>query len=84
VLKGLLEYAASLWNVPVTDVSVERSSPWSWPDTSFGCAEFGKVYSQVITEGYWVVLSAHGQTLDLRAAPSGSFIDCRLPDERTP
>lgn len=43
----------------VSLVSVEKVD---WPDTSLGCPEPGKVYAQVITPGYRIVLQAKGQT----------------------
>ncbi|MBI3361134.1 MAG: hypothetical protein HY023_08490, partial [Chloroflexi bacterium] len=32
-----------------------------WPDTSMGCPEAGKLYSQIIVEGYRIVLESGGK-----------------------
>jgi hypothetical protein len=84
VIDSLIAYAAQQLVIDPGDVRVEQASPWSWPDTAFGCPEPGKTYSQVVTDGYWVILEAHGQTLDLRVALDGAVTECRLPEDRSP
>lgn len=42
----------------ITIVSVEAVD---WPDTSLGCPQPGKLYAQVVTPGYYIVLEAKGQ-----------------------
>lgn len=76
VLERLLAEAAVRLAVPVEDVDVERASPWAWPDTAFGCPRKDFVYAQVITEGYWVILSAHGAELDFRVDRDGDWLLC--------
>ena len=84
IMDTVLEYAAAQLNVSPSDVTIEQASAWSWPDTAFGCPEPGKMYSQVLTDGYWVKLSAAGETLDLRLSVDGHIKECRLPDDRPP
>ncbi len=76
VLERLLAEAAVRLGVPVEDVDVERASPWAWPDTAFGCPRKDLAYAQVITEGYWVILSAHDAQLDFRVDRDGDWLLC--------
>ncbi|NOZ28744.1 MAG: hypothetical protein GXP39_11930 [Chloroflexi bacterium] len=39
-----------------------------WPDTSLGCPEPGKMYAQVITPGYRIVLEAQGKAYEYHAS----------------
>lgn len=42
------------------DISVVESKEATWPDTSLGMPEKGKMYAQVLTEGFLVILLARG------------------------
>jgi len=44
-------------NVPLERVKLVKIEPVDWPDTSLGSPEPGKVYAQVITSGYRIILS---------------------------
>ncbi len=50
--------------IPVDSISVERVDQVDWPDTSLGCPEPGKVYAQVVTPGYRILLKADGKTYE--------------------
>lgn len=47
--------------VPESVVAVASWEPVDWPDTSLGCPEPGKMYAQVITPGYQVILEVNGK-----------------------
>lgn len=47
-------YLAEQLDVPREDVSMVSIVSETWPDTSLGCPEPGKMYAQVVTEGYIV------------------------------
>ncbi|MCX7706544.1 MAG: hypothetical protein N2204_00860, partial [Anaerolineae bacterium] len=47
--------------VSVADVTVTAWEPVDWPDASLGCPEPGKMYAQVITPGYQVMLQVRGE-----------------------
>lgn len=51
-------------SVPEGDIQVTRVEAREWSDTSLGCPESGKVYAQVITPGFLVVLQAAGKTYE--------------------
>ncbi len=56
------DLAAKL-NIPDAGVQVLRVIPTEWPDTSLGYPEPEKVYAQVITPGYVILLQAEGSTI---------------------
>jgi len=53
-------------------VSLEKKQ---WGDTSLGCPEGGRFYSQVITPGYLIVLSAQGGNYTYHAG-GGRVVSC--------
>jgi hypothetical protein len=60
----------------VSEISVVSVEAVDWPDTSLGCPEPGKVYAQVITPGYLVVLEAEGQTYEYHTDKGGQVTLC--------
>ncbi|MDE0199460.1 MAG: hypothetical protein OXK78_14760 [Caldilineaceae bacterium] len=59
----------------ITVVSTEEVE---WSDTSLGCQEPNKMYAQVITPGYKIVLESGGNTYDYHTAadPEGPLVHC--------
>jgi len=53
-------------NITPSQISVVSFSKEDFPNAALGCEEKGKVYAQVITPGYKVVLQANGVTYDYR------------------
>ncbi len=53
---------ASRLGLSVADIRVVDVEAVDWPDSSLGCPEPGKMYLQMITPGYRVVLQASGET----------------------
>jgi hypothetical protein len=51
--------------------------PARWSDASLGCPEKGKVYAQVLTEGYQVRVRFEDRTFDVRVA-DGRAVVCGL------
>ncbi|MBI3943224.1 MAG: hypothetical protein HY326_09445 [Chloroflexi bacterium] len=51
-----------------------------WRDSSLGCPEPGKMYLQVITPGYRVVLQKDGETIEVHTDKSGErIVICNMP-----
>jgi hypothetical protein len=74
--------AARALNVPVDQITVERVEPVDWRDSSLGCGEPGKVYAQVITEGFRVVVNAGGQRREVHTDERGSrIVFCQNPTQ---
>ena len=60
-LNAALSDLAQKLDIPVDSITVEKIETVEWPDASLGCAKPGRMYAQVITPGYLIVLSAQGQ-----------------------
>jgi hypothetical protein len=65
--------------VPVETVSLRRVSVAEWRDSSLGCPEAGRVYTQQLIAGYKVALAHDGREHDVHVA-AGRAIVC---DART-
>jgi hypothetical protein len=48
----------SRFGVPKAEITVLSVEAVEWPDTSLGCPLPGKVYAQVITPGFQILLQA--------------------------
>lgn len=53
--------------VAAEQVALLSISPEQWADASLGCPESGKMYAQVITSGYQIILGYGGKTYDYRS-----------------
>ncbi len=51
-------------------ISLVKVEPRDWPDSSLGCPQPGMMYSQIITPGYLIVLSANGKQYEYHTGPS--------------
>ena len=74
--------AARALNVPVDQVMVERVDSVDWRDSSLGCGEPGKVYAQVIIEGFRVVVNVGGQRREVHTDEAGRrLVFCQNPTQ---
>ncbi|HEX2910174.1 MAG TPA: hypothetical protein VH186_05155 [Chloroflexia bacterium] len=69
-------------NVTPASVQVVNISQEEFNDSSLGCAEPGRMYTQVITPGYRIQLEANGQTYDYRTSLSGRIVVLCGPNNR--
>ena len=51
---------------PAADIRVVRADRVTWRDSAAGCPEPGMFYAQVLTPGYWIMLSYRGTEYDYR------------------
>ena len=60
------------------EITVVSTEEVEWSDTSLGCQEPNKMYAQMITPGYKIVLESGGNTFDYRTAadPEGPLVHC--------
>lgn len=49
---------SAILNIPVSDISLIKEEAVEWPDASLGYPEKGKMYAQVITPGFKIILKA--------------------------
>lgn len=83
-LAAVVADAAERAGVSADEVSVLEATAVVWSDGSLGCPEPGQSYIQMLIDGYRVVVSAGGRTLDYRLDGEGSFFVCEglggIPD----
>lgn len=48
--------------VPESKMTLVSATPATWPDASLGCPEKDRMYAQVVTKGWTVLLEAEGKT----------------------
>lgn len=77
LLEEIISDASDRTGTPEQSVEVVSVEASTFGDTSLGCPEEGKMYAQVITPGFTVILDAEGEELDYRVAEgSDTFILC--------
>jgi hypothetical protein len=59
------------------DLRVQQIEAREWPDSSLGCPRQGVMYSQIVTPGYLVVISAPGKLLEYHADSRGRIVFCQ-------
>lgn len=71
VLQEIIADAADRTGMDVDDIEIVSIDSQTFNDASLGCPEAGKMYAQVLTDGFVALLDADGQELDYRIAKSG-------------
>jgi hypothetical protein len=72
--RARVAFAARL-QVDAEAVEVLEVEPAEWPDAALGCPEKGKVYAQVLTSGYRVLLG-HGDRHHWLHVAGANVVDC--------
>ncbi len=66
--------------IPTGEITVISYEEVNWPDTSLGCPQPGRMYAQVITPGYRVVLEAGGNQYEAHTDRTGGrVVFCPAP-----
>lgn len=76
VLLEIMQETSRATGANLAELTVERAEAVTWSDASLGCPEPGQSYIQVLTDGYWVVIEAGGDTYDFRVSQSGDWRVC--------
>ena len=84
ILDPILKEAAALAKVAREQLVIVRAQPVVWNDGSLGCPEPGKMYTQALVNGYWVVIDVAGKTYDFRVGSGGSFQLCPAGQRHPP
>jgi hypothetical protein len=79
VVQKVVADAAQRAGVPAEQVRVVRVEEREWRDSSLGCPEPGKVYTQVITPGLLVLVEAGGRQYEYHTGRGESFVLCSRP-----
>jgi len=76
ILEKVLSDLASRLYIKREEIEVVSVERVTWPDTSLGCPEPGKMYAQVLTPGYRIVLKAGGKTYEYHTDTRSHFTIC--------
>jgi hypothetical protein len=76
ILQAIIKDLVQRTDADQQDIQVIRSESVTWSDGSLGCPKPGEVYTQVLVDGYWVVLQVDEVAYDYRASQSGYFKLC--------
>jgi len=69
--------------VAVEKIAVLEAEAIEWPDTSLGCPQPGRMYAQVITPGYRIILKVGGEQYEYHSDKEGrQLILCQDDRER--
>lgn len=79
LLERAKQEVAQQAGVAPTDVSVIQVESVEWRDSSLGCPQPGRAYSQVITPGYRFVLQAKGQSYEYHTDQGSRLVLCQNP-----
>ncbi|MFQ5594241.1 MAG: hypothetical protein ACE5HA_08835 [Anaerolineae bacterium] len=75
---------ASRVGVEVEEVGVQDFQTVDWSDSSLGCPEPGRMYLQVITPGYRVILQAAGQSYEYHTNQGNRAVLCETATAVSP
>jgi hypothetical protein len=77
LLEKIVVEAANKAGVSMSDIEVTSVKAMTFNDAALGCPEPGKMYAQVLTPGFIVLLDADGVEADYRVVQSsGEFRIC--------
>ena len=79
LLARVVTLAADETGLDPTSIVIVSAEPVTWKDVSLGCPKIGVMYTQGIEDGYKVVVTAGGRTLDYRWGRSGDPRLCLPP-----
>jgi hypothetical protein len=67
--------------VPESKMALESATEAKWPDAGLGCPEKGRMYAQVVTRGWTVLLKVDGKLHEVHVAGKRAVICPGKPDE---
>lgn len=70
-------------NLPLDATTMEQivvvsAEEVTWPDTSLGCPQPGRMYTQILTPGYKIVLREEGKSYSYHASTLEQVFLCKL------
>ena len=71
--------AAGRAGVTPDQVKVVSAESMTFPDGSLGCPEPGMAYTQMVVDGFKIVVEANGTTYDYRGTPNGFRLCSKTP-----
>ncbi len=73
-VKSALADLAGRLKIAETQIAVRGVEAVDWPDASLGCAQRGRMYAQVITPGYRILLEAGGKVYEYHASQTRAVL----------
>jgi hypothetical protein len=78
VIAAVQQAAADQVGLSPADVHVQQVEAHQWGDSSLGCPRPGLLYSQVVTDGFLVVVTAADKTLEYHSDARGRVVLCQV------
>lgn len=75
---------AARLGIELAEIRVVEARTVTWPDSSLGCPEPGRMYLQVLTPGYRIILEARGERYTYHAGRQGPPFLCPPDRARAP
>ncbi len=79
ITTAVLDDVVERTGVEPGSVVVIKAEPTVWPNGALGCPEPGKMYTEALEPGYWLVVEAGGQRMDYRVTRRGTLKLCENP-----
>lgn len=76
ILDEIIQDLLQRTKIEKQNIEVVRAQAVTWNDGSLGCPKPGEFYSQVLVDGYWLILQVDGVEYDYRVSQSGYFKLC--------
>ena len=76
VVRAAIAQAATDLGVSPDQLVIIAVEARDWPDSSLGCPQPGRAYSQIVTPGYRLVVQANGQQYDYHTNRTTMIIRC--------
>ncbi len=76
VVRAALAQAATDLGVAPGQLAIIAVEARDWPDSSLGCPQPGRAYSQIVTPGYRVIVQANGREYDYRTNRTTMIVRC--------
>lgn len=76
ILEAVLQDLSKRLSVSSQQITVVQAMAVVWNDGALGCPKPGMMYTQVLVNGYWIILEVDGKKYDYRATDKGYFFLC--------
>lgn len=77
-----IEDLAQRLNVTPEQIEVVEIQTVTWPDASLGCPQSGMMYTQIVTQGYRIMLTVEDKTYEYHTDTQQQVIYCETPEAR--
>lgn len=84
IMQQIVDEVSRESGVERSDLEVVRAEQATWNDGALGCPQPNVEYTQMIVQGYWVIVRAGGEEFDYRVDDRGRFVRCTGATRRAP